>query len=69
MFSGPNNQSFCPASVLSQLYFSDKNLDLTLGSSFGPIFPFSISSASPSYKGTALAYNLLCLFGDFDMQT
>jgi len=61
--SGPNAQIFSQ-SVFSHPNSSLNLLFLSLGSSFGPRSPFSISSGKPSYKGCALTYNLLCLFGD-----
>jgi len=54
-FSGPKFHNLVAASVLSHSYFSLKNLALNFGSSFGVTLPFSISSARPSYMGTALA--------------
>lgn len=65
-FSGPKHQIF-KASFLSQSKSSFNFLALDLTSSLNETSPFSMASGNFSCKGCALAYNLLCLFGDLAM--
>mmetsp|Transcript_58690 Transcript_58690/g.155199 ORF Transcript_58690/g.155199 Transcript_58690/m.155199 type:complete len:82 (-) Transcript_58690:2328-2573(-) len=66
--SGPNDQIFLAlSSSIPNSFLSC--FALIFGSSLNLIFPSSIASAKPCFKGSAKQYIRLCLFGDLEIQT